>query len=112
MKTKGQLTQEMIDVAKPLLGFDITREHIRLFSSIIQNQLSSHNIGNYIGLSDLTELKKLCNTGMFQLVDDFLRINEDGWNLICKIIYMSHVDPVVIDNITNENIHDAITTSY
>ena len=91
IQTRGKLTQQVKDLSKKLLGYEITAEELRLLPYIFYQLTNEQKIqGNRINRNEVMILNEYRSKGWI-LKSNQLQVTEEFWNNLCQIVFMAYV---------------------
>ncbi|HDY90013.1 MAG TPA: hypothetical protein ENH82_18070 [bacterium] len=90
---RGQLTDRIKVKSLELLGYEIDKNELRLMAYIQYVMTNEQRINpNVCNRDDRDILKKWKEAEHIEGGASGLRITEEFWNIICKIIFLGYVD--------------------
>jgi len=93
MAERGMLTEDVKICSKELLGYEIDTVELRLMPYILHVMINEQRIDpNKINAEERAILSKWRKAGHIEGGASGLRITEDFWKIICKIVFFGYVD--------------------
>ena len=90
---RGQLTDEIKEKSKILLGYEITQTELRLMPYIQYVMLNEKKINPVkISQEERNILNKWRQLGYIDDGAPSLTITKEFWNIICELIFLGYVD--------------------
>ena len=93
MGARGQLTQQIKDRSKELMGYEINRTELRLMPYVLTVMMNMQRIDpRMVNKDDRDIMAKWKKAKYIEGGAGGLNICKEFWNIICEIVMMGYVD--------------------
>lgn len=92
MSKRGEVTEEVQEIAREKIGREITKRELRLFPYINTVMLDCQRI-DYRRINDEEDkiLRKWDGEGYIEFSPNGISISKEFWDFICEVLYKAYV---------------------